>query len=97
MAAYDGVVGLGLVPAEPRRLLTRQPVVDAEDLRGQPASGSATATRRWPCCAAMGADPVQGLVAADVGQGLRDGSLDGVEMAPTFIRRRTTTSSRRRT
>ena len=36
--------------------------------------------------AAMGADPVQGMVAADVGQGLRDGSLDGVEMAPTFIR-----------
>ena len=35
---------------------------------------------------AMGADPVQGMLAADVRQGLRDGSLDGVEMAPTFIR-----------
>ena len=33
MAAYDGVVGLGLVPGETRRLLTREPVVDESDLR----------------------------------------------------------------
>jgi TRAP-type C4-dicarboxylate transport system substrate-binding protein len=85
MAAYDGVVGLGLVAAEPRRLLTRQPVVAAEDLAGTRIRVS-DSDQTMALLTAMGADPVQGMLAADVGQGLRDGSLDGVELAPTFIR-----------
>ena len=85
MAAYDGVVGLGLVPAEPRRLLTRQPVADAEDLAGSRIRVS-DSDATMALLTAMGADPVQGMVSVDVGLGLRDGSLDGVELAPTFIR-----------
>ena len=85
MAAYDGVVGLGLVAAEPRRLLTRQPVVTAEDLAGTRIRVS-DSDQTMALLTAMGADPVQGMIAADVGEGLRGGSLDGVELAPTFIR-----------
>ena len=58
---------------------------DAEDLAGSRIRVS-DSDATMALLTAMGADPVQGMVSVDVGLGLRDGSLDGVELAPTFIR-----------
>ncbi len=83
MAAY-GAVGLGLIPGEPRRLLTREPVVHQSDLSGLRIRVSDSA-RTMALVAALGADPVQGMTAADVRAALHDGALDGAETAPVYL------------
>ncbi len=83
MAAYDAV-GLGLVPGEPRRLLTREPVVDEADLSGLRVRVS-DSSQTMALLAAIGADPVQGMTAAEVREALQAGRLDGVEMAPVYV------------
>jgi TRAP-type C4-dicarboxylate transport system substrate-binding protein len=82
--AASGAVGLGLVPGEPRRLLTRQPVVDEAGLSGLRIRVS-DSTQSMALLAALGADPVQGMTAADVRTSLRAGTLAGVEMAPVYL------------
>ena len=94
MAANDDVVGLGLVPGETRRLLTREPVVDEADLRGK-AIRVSDSDQTTALLSALGARPVQGMLAAEVREGLKDGALDGVEMAPIYLGRTATTWPRR--
>jgi len=84
MAATDDVVGLGLVPGETRRLLTREPVVDESDLRGK-AIRVSDSDQTTALLSALGARPVQGMLAAGVRDALKAGTLDGVEMAPIYL------------
>lgn len=83
MAAY-GAVGLGLIPGEPRRLLTREPVIDKSDLFGLRIRVS-DSPQTTALLSALGADPVQGMTAAEVREALRTGTLDGAEMAPVYL------------
>lgn len=83
MAARDAV-GLGLVPGEPRRLLTREPVIDESDLSGARIRVS-DSDQTMALLSRLGADPVQGVSAADVRAALQVGTLDGVEIAPVYL------------
>ena len=83
MAAYEAV-GLGLIPGEPRRLLTREPVVDPSDLSGRRVRVSDSA-QTMALLATLGAEPVEGMTAAEVRQALQNGTLDGTEMAPVYL------------
>src|SRR4051794_12488829 len=77
-----GVVGLGLIPDEARRLITRKPVLGAPDLRGERIRIGDNA-QTAAMIAALGADAVQGLTARQTKGRLLTRELDGVETGPT--------------
>ena len=61
MTSY-GVVGLGLVPAEPRRLITKNPVLTAGDLQGSRIRIS-DSPETAELISSLGGEPVQGITA----------------------------------
>jgi len=78
------VIGLGLVPGEPRQLLSRRPLVERADFRSaslrvvlNPAVGQAVA--------GLGGTPVGVRDAARVGALLRAGRLTGTESSPQYM------------
>ncbi len=81
--AARGVIGIGLVPAQPRRLVTRFPLVAERDLTGaririNPSSQTAS------MLVALGAEPLPGTTEG-VRQALESGKLEGVEAAPRYV------------
>jgi TRAP-type C4-dicarboxylate transport system substrate-binding protein len=79
-----GLVGLGLVPSEPRQILSTRPLFGPAAFRGirvRITDNPQTAAM----IKAIGARPVQGLSAGQVGGMLRSGALTGVENAPEYI------------
>lgn len=78
----EGVVGLGLIPDEVRRLITRKPLLGADDLHGARIR-IGDSTRTAAMIGALGATAVQGLTAGQTKQGLLRGDLDGVETGAT--------------
>jgi TRAP-type C4-dicarboxylate transport system substrate-binding protein len=80
----NGLVGLGLVPDEMRRILGRRPLLSASDLRGARirVQTSPTSVRVFQ---ALGAMPVTSLFAYQVGAALTSGRLDGIESSTQAI------------
>jgi TRAP-type C4-dicarboxylate transport system substrate-binding protein len=79
-----GLVGLGLVPSEPRQILSTRPLLAPAAFRGirvRIFDNPETAALMM----AIGARPVQGLTANQVGALLRSGSLTGVENGPYYM------------
>jgi C4-dicarboxylate-binding protein DctP len=79
-----GLVGLGLVPSEPRQILSTRPLLAPAAFRGirvRITDNPETAA----LITAIGARPVQGLTANQVGALLRSGSLAGVENGPYYM------------
>jgi TRAP-type C4-dicarboxylate transport system substrate-binding protein len=83
-ALPDSVVGVALVPAEPRRILAVRAPLSPAAFRGlrlrifdDPQSAAAIE--------ALGATPIQGMLGDDAFTALRDGRIDGAESAPKFI------------
>lgn len=80
-----GVVGIGMIPSEPRGFTSRKPLVNASDFdnaRIRIIDNPETAAM----VSALGAKPVQQLLSTQVGGKLRDGSLDAVESSPSNVR-----------
>ena len=78
------VVGLGLVPAQARRLLASKPAVrlgDYAGLRLRIVDNPQTAAT----FSALGATPVQGLTAQEVSSALERHEIDGAETSPDAI------------
>jgi TRAP-type C4-dicarboxylate transport system substrate-binding protein len=83
-ALPGGVVGLGLVPSQTRRVLARRELLSPTDyagLRLRIIDNEQTAAD----FSALGAEPVQGLLANEVGERLRGRRLDGAETAPSSV------------
>jgi TRAP-type C4-dicarboxylate transport system substrate-binding protein len=79
-----GLVGLGLVPSEPRQILSIRPLLAPGAFRGtriRITDNPETAA----LMTAIGARPVQGLSANQVGGLLRPGSLTAVEGGPYYM------------
>jgi TRAP-type C4-dicarboxylate transport system substrate-binding protein len=79
-----GLVGLGLVPSEPRQILSTRPLLAPGAFRGirvRITDNPETAA----LMKAIGSRPVQGLSANQVGGLLRSGSLTGVEGGPYYM------------
>jgi TRAP-type C4-dicarboxylate transport system substrate-binding protein len=79
-----GLVGLGLVPSEPRQILSTRPLLAPVAFRGirvRITDNPETAT----LMKAIGSHPVQGLSAGQVGSRLTSGSLTGVEGGPNYM------------
>jgi TRAP-type C4-dicarboxylate transport system substrate-binding protein len=79
-----GLVGLGMVPSEPRQILSTRPLIAPaafQGIRVRITDNSETAA----LMKAIGSRPVQGLAAQQVGVLLRSGSLTGVENGPYYI------------
>ena len=79
-----GLVGLGLVPSEPRQILSTRPLFGLAAFRGirvRITNNPQTAAMMT----AIGARPVQDLTASQVAVLLRSGSLTGVELGPAYI------------
>jgi TRAP-type C4-dicarboxylate transport system substrate-binding protein len=79
-----GLVGLGLVPSEPRQILSIRPLLAPGAFRGirvRITDNPETAA----LMTAIGARPVQGLSAQQAGGLLRPGSLTGVEGGPFYL------------
>jgi TRAP-type C4-dicarboxylate transport system substrate-binding protein len=78
-----GVVPLGLVPAELRRILSVRPLASPDAFRGLairvPKNATSAAVVR-----SLGAGAVQAITSDDVFDWLRDGRLDGAETAPLW-------------
>jgi TRAP-type transport system periplasmic protein len=79
-----GVVGLGLIPNEPRQFLSTRPLIAASSwqstsLRINDSPQTAALVR------AVGSLPVQGIGSVKVGGMLRSGSVAGVETSPMYI------------
>ena len=78
-----GLVGLGMIPSEPRQILSVTPLFAASAFHGvslrinDNPEAAALVT-------AMGATPVQGLSAYDTGEALQ-GEIEGAETSPLYI------------
>ena len=83
MGSYD-VVGLGLVPDEPRRLVTRNPLLSTADLKGTRIRIS-DSDQTAGLISALGGHPVQDMTASQTHQALEGNGLDGVETTPVYI------------
>lgn len=81
--ARAGLVGLELVPAELRRVLSARPLSAPDAFAGLRLRISDNPTAA-AAVRALGARPVQLLTAAHTAEGLRSRRLDGVETAPMF-------------
>ncbi|WP_375478647.1 TRAP transporter substrate-binding protein DctP [uncultured Jatrophihabitans sp.] len=82
--AHYGTVGLALVPDEVRRLLTREPILSVDDLKGLRIRINAS-DQTARLISALGATPVPGLTSGQTGSGLDQNTLDGVETSPSYI------------
>jgi TRAP-type C4-dicarboxylate transport system substrate-binding protein len=78
-----GVVPLGLVPAQLRRVLSVKPLVTQANFRGRRIRINDNATSAADL-RALGAEPIQGITNDSVPYGLDNGELDGVEVAPLW-------------
>ena len=78
-----GVVPLGLVPAQLRRVLSVEPLVTKADFRGRRIRINDNATSAADL-RALGAEPIQGITNESVPYELDSGALDGVETAPLW-------------
>jgi TRAP-type C4-dicarboxylate transport system substrate-binding protein len=79
-----GVVGLGLIPNEPRQILSIRPLITPADFHRVPLriiNSLATAA----LIRAIGARPIQGMVSTMTARMLKAGSLVGVETSPRNI------------
>jgi TRAP-type C4-dicarboxylate transport system substrate-binding protein len=79
-----GLVGLGLVPSEPRQILSIRPLLAPAAFRGirvRITDNPETAA----LMTAIGSRPVQGMTAGQVKGLLKPGSLTGVELGPAYI------------
>ena len=79
-----GLVGLGLIPAEPRQFLSARPLIAPSDFDGiklRIVDNPQTAA----LVRAIGGHPVQGVSSTQVGGMLSAGSIAGVETSPTYI------------
>lgn len=79
-----GVVGLGLVAHEPRRLFSTRPLLALADLAGlrvRVVDNGGTAS----LVTALGGVPVQGLSSSETGQRLASGEIDAVESSPEYV------------
>ena len=79
-----GLVGIGLIPAEPRQFLSTTPLIAPSafsgiNLRINDNPQTAALVR------AIGARPVQGVSSTQVGDMLIHGHIVGVETSPTYI------------
>jgi len=83
MGRYD-VVGLGLIPSEPRRLVTKVPLLTSADLKGSRVRIS-DSDQTARLISALGAHPVQGITPREANTALEGDGLDGVETAPLPI------------
>jgi C4-dicarboxylate-binding protein DctP len=80
----NGLVGLGLVPDEMRRILARRPVLSASDFHGARIRvvTSPTSVRMFQ---ALGAIPLTSFTSDQVGPALASGRLDGIETSTQSI------------
>jgi TRAP-type C4-dicarboxylate transport system substrate-binding protein len=80
----NGLVGLGLVPDELRRILARRPLLSASDYRGARIRvvTSPTSVRMFH---ALGAIPLTGLTSGQVGPALAADRLDAIETSTQSI------------
>jgi hypothetical protein len=79
-----GLVGLGLIPNEPRQFLSTRPLIAPADFAGarlQIIDNPQTAA----LVQAIGAHPVQGVVNPQAARMLRSGAVAGVETSPMYI------------
>ena len=79
-----GLVGLGLIPNEPRQILSTRPLIAPSEFGGtrlRIVDNPQTAA----LVRAIGARPVQGVLSTQVGSMLRSGSVAGVETSPMYI------------
>jgi TRAP-type C4-dicarboxylate transport system substrate-binding protein len=79
-----GLVSLGLVPSEPRQILSTRPLLAPGAFRGIQIRITDN-PETVALMTAIGARPVQGLSANQVGGLLRPGSLTGVEDGPYYL------------
>lgn len=80
----DSVVGVGLVPAEPRRILATRPpdsLAAFSRMRVRIVDNAQSASD----FTALGARPVQGMSSDDVYSGLQHDQLDAAETSPTPV------------
>lgn len=78
-----GLVGVGLIPTEPRQFLSTRPLIAPSAFRGirlRITDNAETAA----LLAAIGARPAQGVPSTQVGGMLRSGSVAGVETSPQY-------------
>ena len=80
----SGVHGLALIPGEARRLISRRPVATVEDLAGAKVRIS-DSPQSAQLISALGATPVQGLLAVQTRTDLGSGRLDAVETSPAYV------------
>jgi TRAP-type C4-dicarboxylate transport system substrate-binding protein len=83
MTTYN-VIGLGLIPAEPRRLISRRPILAVSDLLDTRVRISDSA-QTADLIEALGARPVQGITANAARVALEAADLDAVETSPLYI------------
>jgi TRAP-type C4-dicarboxylate transport system substrate-binding protein len=79
-----GLVGIGLIPAEPRQFLSARPLIAPSAFDGislRIIDNPQTAA----LVGALGAHPVQGKSASQVGDLLRSGSIAGAETSPQQV------------
>lgn len=79
-----GLVGIGLIPNEPRQFLSTRPLIGPADFAGtrlRIIDNPQTAA----LVRAIGARPVQGVLSTQVGGMLTSGSVTGVETSPMYI------------
>lgn len=79
-----GVVGLGLVPDELRRLLGRKPLDSAASLRGARIR-VVTSPTGVLALRSLGANPLTNFTSSGLGSGLRSDRLDGAELSTVAI------------
>jgi TRAP-type transport system periplasmic protein len=78
------LVGLGLIPNEPRQFLSTRPLITPADF-GRTRLRIVDSPQTAALVRAIGADPVQGVLSTQVGGMLTSGSLAGVETSPMYI------------
>lgn len=83
MTTYN-VIGLGLIPVEPRRLISKRPILAVSDLLDTRVRISDNA-QAADLIEALGARAVQGMSANAAHQALEGDDLDAVETSPRYI------------
>jgi TRAP-type transport system periplasmic protein len=79
-----GLVGLGLIPNEPRQFLSTRPLIARSDFDGARLRIN-DSPETAALVGAIGAHPVQGVLSTQVGGMLKSGSAAGVETSPMNI------------
>ena len=79
-----GMVGIGLIPTEPRQILSTAPILTTTSLTSARLRINDN-PETSALLHAIGARPVEGLTAEQTQNGLEAGSIDGVETSPSYI------------